>query len=104
MAAIRGDVEETGNPELAGRVIVPCERTIVEPARYSPLYLGRGEMIEHVLAKPRACWPSTAATGVPGASCGRLGTRRRPHAGASGSGGTAFGGTGRLYPLWSRSG
>lgn len=50
VAAIRGDVEETGNSELAGRVLVPCERTIAEPARYSLLYHGRGEMIDHVLA------------------------------------------------------
>lgn len=50
VAAIRGDVEETGNSALAGRVLVPCERTIPEPARYSLLYHGRGEMIDHVLA------------------------------------------------------
>lgn len=50
VAAIRGDVEETGNSDLAGRVLVPCERTIPEPARYSLLYHGRGEMIDHVLA------------------------------------------------------
>ena len=50
VAAIRGDVEETGNSALAGRVLAPCERTIAEPARYSLLYHGRGEMIDHVLA------------------------------------------------------
>ena len=50
VAAIRGDVEETGNSALAGRVLVPCERTIPEPARHSLLYHGRGEMIDHVLA------------------------------------------------------
>jgi endonuclease/exonuclease/phosphatase family metal-dependent hydrolase len=50
VAAIRGDVEETGNSALAGRVLVPCERTIAEPARYSLLYHGRGEMLDHVLA------------------------------------------------------
>ncbi len=50
VAAIRGDVEETGNSALAGRVLAPCERTIPEPARYSLLYHGRGEMIDHVLA------------------------------------------------------
>jgi endonuclease/exonuclease/phosphatase family metal-dependent hydrolase len=50
VAAIRGDVEETGNSALAGRVLVPCERTIAEPARYSLFHHGRGEMIDHVLA------------------------------------------------------
>jgi len=48
--AIRGDVENTGNPALSRRVLVPCERTIPEPARYSYLYHGRGEMIDHLLA------------------------------------------------------
>jgi exonuclease III len=31
-------------------VLVPCERTIAEPARYSHFHHGRGEMIDHVLA------------------------------------------------------
>jgi predicted extracellular nuclease len=47
--AIRGDVESTGNTELSQRVMVPCERSIPESARYSLLYLGRGEMIDHIL-------------------------------------------------------
>jgi endonuclease/exonuclease/phosphatase family metal-dependent hydrolase len=47
--AIRGDVESTGNDKLAKRVIVPCERTIPEPSRYSLLHHGRGEMIDHLL-------------------------------------------------------
>ena len=29
--------------------MVPCERSIPESARYSLLYLGRGEMIDHIL-------------------------------------------------------
>jgi hypothetical protein len=33
--ATRGDVENTGNDMLAKRVIVPCERTIPEPSRFS---------------------------------------------------------------------
>ena len=48
--ASRGPVEETGNPELAERVMVPCEMTVPEPSRYSLLYLGQGQMIDHVLA------------------------------------------------------
>lgn len=47
--AIRGDVENTGNDKLAKRVIVPCERTIPEPARFSLLHHGQGQMIDHLL-------------------------------------------------------
>lgn len=46
--AIRGPVEETGNPELTTRVMVPCENTIPESARYSLFHLGRGNMLDHV--------------------------------------------------------
>ena len=47
--AIRGDVENTGNPALSQRVLVPCEQSIPESARYSYLYHGKGEMIDHLL-------------------------------------------------------
>jgi endonuclease/exonuclease/phosphatase family metal-dependent hydrolase len=47
--AIRGDVENTGNDKLAKRVIVSCERTIPEPARFSLLHRGQGQMIDHLL-------------------------------------------------------
>lgn len=47
--AIRGDVENTGNPKLAKRVMVPCERTIPEPSRFSLLHQGKPEMIDHIL-------------------------------------------------------
>jgi len=47
--AIRGDVENTGNSALARRVMVPCERTIPEPSRFSLLHLGKERMIDHVL-------------------------------------------------------
>jgi endonuclease/exonuclease/phosphatase family metal-dependent hydrolase len=47
--AIRGDVENTGNDKLAKRVIVPCERTIPEPSRFSLLHHGKGRMIDHLL-------------------------------------------------------
>ena len=49
LKAIRGDVEETGNGELASRVMVPCEKSIPASARYSLYYLGQGEMIDHIL-------------------------------------------------------
>jgi predicted extracellular nuclease len=47
--AIRGDVENTGNPALSQRILVPCEQSIPESARYSYLYHGKGEMIDHLL-------------------------------------------------------
>lgn len=48
--AIRGDVEDTGNPALARRVLVPCELSIPEPARYSLFHQGRGTMLDHIIA------------------------------------------------------
>lgn len=47
--AIRGDVENTGNMNLAMRVMVPTERNIPEPARYSLLHNGKGKMLDHIL-------------------------------------------------------
>ncbi len=47
--AIRGDVEDTGNGDLAGRVLVPIEHTIPEPARYTLFHQGRGQMLDHLL-------------------------------------------------------
>jgi hypothetical protein len=47
--AVRGDIENTGNAKLAKRVLVPCERTIPEPSRFSLLHLGQGKMLNHLL-------------------------------------------------------
>lgn len=47
--AIRGDVESTGNGDLARRVLVPIEQTIPEPSRFTLVYQGQGEMIDHML-------------------------------------------------------
>ena len=49
VTAIRGPVEETGNPALGMRVMVPCELTVPEPSRFSLLYLGKGVMYDHIL-------------------------------------------------------
>jgi endonuclease/exonuclease/phosphatase family metal-dependent hydrolase len=46
---IRADVENTGNPNLTGRVLVPIEHTIAAPARYTLFHQGRGEMLDHML-------------------------------------------------------
>lgn len=48
--AISGHVENTGNGALASRVLVPCERTIPELARYTLFHQGRGRMLDHLLA------------------------------------------------------
>lgn len=48
--SICGHVEETGNPSHGPRVLVPCEFNIPEPSQYSLLHLGRGEMLDHILA------------------------------------------------------
>jgi endonuclease/exonuclease/phosphatase family metal-dependent hydrolase len=50
MKAICGPVEETGNLEHGPRLMVPCENNIPESSRYSLIHLGRGEMIDHVIA------------------------------------------------------
>jgi predicted extracellular nuclease len=48
--AICGAVEDTGNPAHGPRVLVACERNIPDSSRFSLLHLGRGEMLDHVLA------------------------------------------------------
>jgi endonuclease/exonuclease/phosphatase family metal-dependent hydrolase len=48
--AIRGPVEETGNASLGNRVMVPCEFSVPESARYSLLHLGEKTMLDHILA------------------------------------------------------
>jgi hypothetical protein len=47
--AIRGDVENTSNAKLVKRVLVPCERMIPEPLRFSLFHLGQGKMLDHLL-------------------------------------------------------
>jgi len=49
LVAIRGQVEETGNPDLTNRVMVPCELSITPDSRYSLLNLGKGEMLDHII-------------------------------------------------------
>jgi predicted extracellular nuclease len=47
--AIRGDVEDTGNPELVSRILVPIEHTVAEPARYTLFHQGKAQMLDHML-------------------------------------------------------
>jgi endonuclease/exonuclease/phosphatase family metal-dependent hydrolase len=47
--AIRGNVEDTGNPDLAGRVLVPIESTIPASSRYTLFHQGHPDMLDHML-------------------------------------------------------
>lgn len=49
LAALRGRVEDTGNAELGPRMLVPCELSVPESARYSLLHLGKGALLDHIL-------------------------------------------------------
>ncbi|WP_406661385.1 endonuclease/exonuclease/phosphatase family protein [Methanolobus sp. ZRKC3] len=49
LAAIRGEVEDTGNSRLAKRVMVPCELSIPESSRFSLYHRGKGRMLDHFL-------------------------------------------------------
>jgi hypothetical protein len=49
VTAIRGPVEETANPALVGRIMVPCELSVPEPSRFSILHLGKGSMFDQIL-------------------------------------------------------
>jgi endonuclease/exonuclease/phosphatase family metal-dependent hydrolase len=66
--AIRGDVENTGNADLVGRVLVPIEHTIPAPARYTLYHQGRGEMLDHMLIS-RTCSPTTGGQKSTTRSC-----------------------------------
>lgn len=61
LEAIRGDVENTGNGQLAGRVLIPCERTIPESSRFSLIHQRRGTMLDHLLISRSllACYKGT---------------------------------------------
>jgi endonuclease/exonuclease/phosphatase family metal-dependent hydrolase len=47
--AIRGTIEDTGNGDLAHRVLVPVEHTVPTSSRYTLFHQGRGEMLDHML-------------------------------------------------------
>ena len=46
---IRGDEEDTQNGHLAGRVLVPLERTLPESQRFSVIHHGRRVLLDHIL-------------------------------------------------------
>jgi endonuclease/exonuclease/phosphatase family metal-dependent hydrolase len=47
--AICGRVEDTNNPELRSRVLVPCSSAIAESVRFSHLHHGHGNLLDHML-------------------------------------------------------
>ncbi len=47
--AICGAVENTGNPDLVSRVMLPCEYAIPESLRYTHLHHGQGNLLDHML-------------------------------------------------------
>lgn len=49
LQAIRGPIEETNNPGLINRIMIPAELSIPEPSRYTLFHRGRGELIDHIL-------------------------------------------------------
>jgi exonuclease III len=49
LEAIRGDIENTDNPQLVKRVLIPCETTVPESSRFSLLHHGKGNMLDHIL-------------------------------------------------------
>jgi endonuclease/exonuclease/phosphatase family metal-dependent hydrolase len=46
---IRGDEEDAGNPHLAGRTLVPVERSLARSRRFSVVHHGRPQMLDHLL-------------------------------------------------------
>jgi endonuclease/exonuclease/phosphatase family metal-dependent hydrolase len=49
LEAICGELENTGNRQLANRVMVMCERSIPKSSRFSLLHKGQGRMLDHLL-------------------------------------------------------
>lgn len=54
---LAGDEEDTGNGALAGRVLVPAERSVPEDLRFTVLHNGRRSMLDHLLvSRPLMAW------------------------------------------------
>lgn len=47
--AIRGRVEDTNNPTLRPRVLVPCGHNIPDSIKFSHLHQGHGNLLDHML-------------------------------------------------------
>ena len=46
---ICGTVENTGNPDLVSRVILPCEYAIPKSLRYTHIHYGQKNLLDHML-------------------------------------------------------
>jgi len=58
---ISGDEEDTGNGHLAGRTLVPVERSLPDSQRYSVIHHGRRLMLDHILvSRPLLGWFAAA--------------------------------------------
>jgi endonuclease/exonuclease/phosphatase family metal-dependent hydrolase len=44
-----GDIEDTGNGDLAKRMLVPLERALPQSRRYTVIHRGRKHMLDHML-------------------------------------------------------
>ncbi len=54
---IRGDEEDAGNPHLAGRMLVPLERSLADSRRFTVVHHGRPQMLDHILvSRPLLAW------------------------------------------------
>ena len=47
--AMCGRVENTNNPDLRHRVLIPCSSGIAESVRYTHLHHGQGNLLDHIL-------------------------------------------------------
>lgn len=52
LRTIRADPDDTGNPQLGRRTLVPIERRLPESRRFSVVHGGHPEMLDHVLVSP----------------------------------------------------
>lgn len=50
VATLRADVEDTGNPDLAGRTLITLDNAVPEHARHTVIHGGRRVMMDHILA------------------------------------------------------
>ena len=52
VATVRGDVEDTGNPGLAARIMRPLEAALPESRRFTVRHAGRKVALDHILVSP----------------------------------------------------
>jgi hypothetical protein len=60
---IAGSVMDTSNPELRSTQLVPCEYNVPHDQRYSLLYHGEGNMLDHVMVS-NAFYPYWSETSI----------------------------------------